>query len=192
MKDMHDGLGGALVSALVLVERGTCSADKIAGSLRYALDDMKIIIDSLDPAVQEITTALGTLRERLEHRLSQRGMKFDWKVQRIPSALRLGPSEVLDILRITQECVTNVLKYAEATTVEVMTGTRRGAAGKPGAFVRITDNGLGFNVERIALGRGLGNMHARAKRLHGELSVTSKPRKGTSVELWLPFEQQQS
>lgn len=192
MREVHDGLGSALVSTLALVERGTCAADEIAGSLRYALDDMKIIIDSLDPDVQEITTALGTLRERVEPRLRQLGMRFDWKVRKIPSIARLGPSDLLNISRITQECVTNILKHAEATAVEVMTGTRAGAAGKTGVFVRMTDNGSGFDVTKVASGRGLGNMHARAQRLHGELSVTSEPGKGTSVELWLPFEQQQA
>lgn len=65
-REMHDGLGSQLVSTLSMVERGLGSQAHVAESLRRALDDMRIMIDSLDPNTTDFATSLGKLRARLE------------------------------------------------------------------------------------------------------------------------------
>jgi signal transduction histidine kinase len=65
---MHDGLGSNLMSALVLAEQGRLSRDAVAGLLRECLDDLRLVIDSLEPIGNDLVTLLALLRHRLARR----------------------------------------------------------------------------------------------------------------------------
>ncbi len=185
MRDMHDGMGGQLVSTLAMVESGRFTPEGVTAALRGALDDLRLVIDSLDPMEGDLLTVLGTIRGRLEPRLSQHGMRFDWQVADVPVLPDLTPERVLQVLRILQEAITNVVKHAAARTIVVSTGREPGADGQPLVYVEIRDDGRGMDGA-TKLGRGLANMARRAQALGATLSVESGP-KGTSVRLRLPI-----
>ena len=182
MRDLHDGLGGHLVAALALSQGGATPTAAVTQTLREALDDLRMVIDSLDPVEGDLLVLLGTVRGRLEPRLAQQGIRFDWRVQDIPAIPGFGPDKALQVLRIVQEAIANVLKHAGARTITVTTGT---LAQPPGVFVQVADDGAGF-VEGEAGGRGLSNMRLRAQRIGGTLEVDSAPQ-GTRVRLSLPL-----
>jgi len=185
MRDMHDGMGGQLVSTLAMVESGRFTPEGVTAALRGALDDLRLVIDSLDPTEGDLLAVLGTIRARLEPRLSQHGMRFDWQVADVPALPDLTPERVLQVLRILQEAITNVLKHAAARTIVVSTGHEAGADGRPLVFVEIRDDGRGMDGG-TKLGRGLANMARRAQALGATLSVESGPN-GTAVRLRLPI-----
>ncbi len=186
MQDLHDGLGGHLVSALALVESHDQPA-VVEQTLREALDDLRLVIDSLDPDNGDLLTLLGMVRMRVETRLSRHGLRFDWQVQDIPQIPGFGPEQVLQVLRILQEALTNVLKHARAHTITVRTGESTNSDGRSdGVYVEIGDDGHGLQTP--ARGRGLGNMQRRAQRIGGKLDVSSDLQ-GTRVRLWLPLQQ---
>ncbi len=178
-RDIHDGLGGHLVTTLAMLEsEDEFSRDDVAEALRGALDDLRMVIDSLDPRETDVVGVLATIRSRLEPRLRRRGVRFHWDVADVaPSGL--GPERLLRVLRIVQEAITNVLKHARATTITVRTGASDGHA-----WVSVGDDGTGFVPER-AEGRGLVNMHRRATELGGQLVIDTSPA-GTTVTLRLP------
>ena len=60
--------------------------------------------------------------------------------------------------------------------------------GLDGILTYVKDNGDGFNLEHATYGKGISNMQARAKSLHGLLTHSSKVNEGTILELWLPYE----
>lgn len=187
MREMHDGVGGHLVRTLALVEGQHASSGEIAAALRSSLDDMRMVIDSLDPVVDDLATLLGTIRGRLEPGLRRRGLRFVWRVADLPPVPRLGPEEFLHILRIVQEAVTNVLKHAKAQTITVTTGERTGPDERPGVFLEVRDDGIGLDPTRPR-GRGLGNLTWRAERLRGSLEARAAgDAPGTVVRLWLPL-----
>jgi signal transduction histidine kinase len=181
MRDLHDGLGGQLVSALALSQGAEASKAAVTQTLREALDDLRMVIDSLEPA-GDLLALLGTLRGRLEPRLLQQGLRFDWQVEDIPAMPDFGPDKALQVLRIVQEAIANVLRHSGARTVTVRTGTE---AQPPAVFVQIADDGSGF-AEARAGGRGLQNMRQRATRIGGQLDVASGDN-GTIVRLSLPL-----
>ena len=125
MRDMHDGMGGQLVSTLAMVESGRGSARAVADALRDALDDLRLVIDSLDPVEGDLGAALGQVRHRLEPRLERNGIRFDWRVLDLPAVSDLGPERVLQVLRIVQEAIANVVKHASASTVTLRHRRRR-------------------------------------------------------------------
>ena len=180
MSDMHDGIGGQLITTLSLVERGDASPAAVAEALRECIDDLRLTIDSLEPIESDLLPVLGNFRYRLDGRLRQQGIELDWQVHDLPQVASLTPRNVLNILRILQEAFTNVLKHAHASVISVQTGTEDD--GKA-IFIRVRDNGAGFAGEHH--GRGLSIMRQRAKVLGGRLDIHPST-SGTTLNLVLP------
>jgi signal transduction histidine kinase len=182
MSDMHDGIGGQLISTLSLVEHGEVSKDELAAALRECIDDLRLTIDSMGPAADDLLPVLGGLRYRLEPRLKAGGVALDWRVRELAQLRGLTPQNVLHILRILQEAFTNVLKHAQADRVAVETGVEPDARR---VYIRVSDNGRGFDGARHE-GYGLANMLRRARAVGGELAVRPSLGRGTTLELLLP------
>lgn len=179
-RDIHDGLGGHLVTTLAMLEsEDEFSRDDVAEALRGALDDLRMVIDSLDPRETDVVGVLATIRGRLEPRLRRRGVRFHWDVADVPPSADFGPERLLRVLRIVQEAITNVLKHAQATTITVRTGVTDGRA-----WLSVGDDGRGF-VPAHAEGRGLVNMRRRATEIGGAITIDTGAA-GTTVRLDLP------
>ena len=99
----------------------------------------------------------------------------------IDPAIRLAPDEQIEIFRIVQEGLANVRRHAGASCAEVTIGTR--SYGE--RFVRIRDDGAGFDGEERLAGQGLKNMRARAESIEGGFTLTSRPGSGTALEVVL-------
>lgn len=181
MSDMHDGIGGQLISALNLVEHGDASTIEVADALRECIDDLRLVIDSIEPSDDDLLPALGNLRYRLEPRLRRQGIVLDWQVQPLPRLPGLTPQQLLNVLRILQEAFTNVLKHAGATRIRVATGVDDRAMS-----ITVADDGCGFKAGSERRGHGLSNMAERARRVGGELRVQPTAG-GTTLSLTLPL-----
>ena len=180
MSDMHDGLGGQLMSTLSLVEQGEVAPAEVAAALRECIDDLRLTIDSLEPSENDLLPVLGNLRYRLDGRLKQQGIDLDWQVKEVPKLACLTPQNVLHILRILQEAFTNVVKHARASSVSVETGVEDPDGH---VFIRVRDNGRGFSGDHA--GYGLENMRRRAQLIGGRLEITPSLG-GTTLSLELP------
>ncbi len=183
-REMHDGLGGQLVSVLSMVERGLADGSEVAEALRRAIDDVGIVIDSLDPSTTDLSTSLGKLRARLEPLLRRNGIDLRWRVDDIPDPDLFPPEAMLHVSRIIQEAVTNTLRHANAESVEVRI-TCSGVAQRQ-LHVSIHDDGRGLPTPMSKDGRGIQNMKSRAQELGAELRIESMS-SGTQVELTVPF-----
>src|SRR5690606_17820526 len=106
--DLHDGLSGHLASIIAQAERE--GAPTIERSAREALDDLRVVIHSLDIGDRELGVALAGLRERLESQLRRAGVALDWSVARLPEISGVTPAHALAVLRIVQEAVTNAVR----------------------------------------------------------------------------------
>lgn len=183
MADMHDGLGSSLLSALVAMEQGSMSHEQCVEVLRECVDDLRLVIDSLEPVGHDLVSLLATMRYRLGKRLQIGGLKLDWDVQDLPPLAWLEPPDALHVLRLMQEALNNVLKHARASRVRMVTRHH-------GSFVeiRVEDDGAGFDLQSIQHGRGLKSQIKRAQALGGKLRVDSSPGNGTRLSLRLPVE----
>jgi predicted ATPase/signal transduction histidine kinase len=89
----------------------------------------------------------------------------------------LSPQVQQDLLRIGQEAISNALRHAQPTEINV---SLRGTVSN--LVLRVTDNGSGLARARlVSEGFGFANMRARAKNLGAALDIQSKPGHGTSV-----------
>jgi signal transduction histidine kinase len=182
MRDMHDGMGSALLASLAVVEQGQLDAKGVAALLRECVDDLRLVIDSLEPMGHDLATLLATLRYRLGGHLEASGITLDWQVQDLPALTWMGPTEALQVMRIVQEVLANVIKHAQAKRVGV-------TASLVGDHVEvcISDDGAGFDTSAASTGRGQRFLAQRSVALGGDLQVVSRPGSGTLVRLRLPL-----
>lgn len=196
MRDLHDGLGGQLVSIVALSEHNAWEGDRIGHAARAALKDLRLVIDAMDDIDGDLMLALGVWRERTATQLRSHGLPLDWRVltpEGMPVHPELRPWHVIQILRLLDEAVTNAVKHAGAKRITVAIETIGDAAESRRGRITVEDDGRGFAVcDYVQPGagapkaaRGLMNMHKRAARCGARLAVTSGSG-GTTVRLDLP------
>jgi two-component system, NarL family, sensor histidine kinase UhpB len=182
MRDMHDGIGGQLMSLLFASRKQPMPQEELTTSLQQVIDELRLIIDSLDTVGETLGTALATFRARIEPRLSAAGIELRWD-NSLPDTLDgLGPREVLQIFRIVQEAVTNVIKHANSSTLDIAIAKAEGETSS--IAITIADAGQG-NVAKPGEGHGIQNMTARAQSIGGSLEIVSGPT-GTRLQLLVP------
>jgi signal transduction histidine kinase len=191
MRDLHDGLGGQLVSIVALSERGNAGAG-IGEAARAALKDLRVVIDSMDDIGGDLMLALGSWRERATAQLRPHDLTLDWRVvtpQGLPVHPELRPWHVIQIVRLLDEALTNAVKHADARHVTVSIETLTDASGGAYGCITVADDGKGFALAADGGGekaaRGLRNMRSRAARCGAKLGLASGAG-GTSVRLELP------
>lgn len=165
MHDLHDGLSGHLVSIIALSERKKADQAAIERAAREALNDLRLVINSLDIGDRDLPLALASFRERLERQLRRLGVELAWSVEELPEVAGLTPANALSILRILQEAVTNALKHGPATRIAI-----RGSPGAAGTAVLTVEND-GVAAPEAGRGHGLANMRRRAEQLGGSVSL---------------------
>lgn len=184
MQDMHDGLGSQLLTSLVAVERGALDPKGMAQVLRDAIDDMRLAIDTLSPGHDGMLESLGNLRYRLEPRFRAAGIELRFSQVDLPDRLDIAAEDALQIMRVLQESLTNVLKHARARQVLVEFSLQQ----NPARFVlTVSDDGAGFDVAAsAATGRGLSGMQRRARQIGSAVDVKSNDT-GTQVRMSYPI-----
>ena len=120
---------------------------------------------------------VGVTRAQLE----EAHVRSNWTINVHDEELRLTPQASLQLLRVAQEALTNVLKHAHASHVQI---DLRHA--EDTLELQIMDDGRG-DAHSKGTGRGLENMRARARQMGGTLEVQSDKR-GTCVALKVPME----
>ncbi|APE27946.1 sensor histidine kinase [Aurantiacibacter gangjinensis] len=161
MADMHDGMGSNLMSMLLSARRGNAEPEAVARGLQSAIDEMRLMIDSMDSVGESLGAALVLFRERAQSRVTDAGFAFAWHQPSDTTLPLLQPRPVLQVFRVLQEAVTNALKHSDGDTITVDVASRS---------IAVRDNGSSVGKVRAG-GRGLENMAARAEMIGGEFTL---------------------
>lgn len=184
--DLHDGLGGTLVSTIATLEHSpdALPPGRFLAVLQELRDDLRIIIDAASREQPERTSLgdlLGPLRHRMTRRFENHEVGCHWNTAGADGCHLTG-TQAVDVMRLLQESLTNVLRHSGASCVHIYLGVE-------GALLRLSvrDNGRGFDPDTPATqpGTGLQSMRARTARLGGTLDVTSGSG-GTQVSVRFP------
>lgn len=185
MREIHDGIGSNLVTALAVAERQQHPPESVA-TLKRSLSDLKLTVDSLEAVDGDVVLLLANLRHRLEPDLRDAGLKCTWSVEACPQLPWLDPVNALHLLRLIQEAISNVVSHAQASFVAIVCSVdvRRG---RSGIQIEISDDGIGFDSSANKdKGRGLASMRSRAKSLGGAIEFGPSERGGVRIVVWLP------
>lgn len=186
MREMHDGLGSHLMSMLMMAKRGNGKHSDYAEGLQSVIDEMRLMIDSMDSVGESLRSALTVFRNRVVPRAREAGFSIEWNDKTTGDYPDYGPREVLQVFRILQEAITNALKHSGGDAISVLIGDTPEQEGA--ISITIADNGSGIEAPdgmdaRIA-GRGLKNMKARATGIGAAIELHSA-KKGMRVTLRL-------
>ena len=106
-------------------------------------------------------------------------LQFDHKIEQKSLSLDLQ----LNLYRIVQEQLRNIMKYAKATKI-----TLQFFAENNMLYLKLMDNGVGFILENTKAGIGLANMKRRAELFSGKFQVNSSPGNGCEMEVSIPID----
>jgi signal transduction histidine kinase len=168
VRDMHDGVGGHLLSLLMRVRADEADKDDVAAELEKGLTDLRLIADSLDHVGQDLDFALAAFQRRAAQQLVSAGLEFDWVKPDSLSHFQLDARAVLNLYRIMQEALSNCIRHAHASRFGV-TFSQSDTADR--FHLVIEDDGIGFAPESTNEGRGLANIRKRAEKLGGTLAI---------------------
>lgn len=104
--------------------------------------------------------------------------KFTISVDKLINWNTIDSETKMNIYRIIQEILQNVNKYAKAKQCIVMI-----LKTNKKTTIRIWDNGIGFNPEKVKKGIGLKNIQDRAAAINGALNINSNDNNGTNIEI---------
>lgn len=175
--DMHDGLGGQLMSIIASANSSAVDNQAISHHARQALTDLRLMILSLDNAYQDLVGLLAAFRDRAQNQCESFEVDFIWEAQALPEIETLSPETSANMLRILQEALQNALRHSGASSITLRaTGDDEG-----GLTISLTDNGQGDANVRES-GRGMHTMHRRALSIDASLVINSGDG-GTEVSL---------
>jgi signal transduction histidine kinase len=187
-KELHDGI----IQSLFAVGMGLQGTALMAGSsemtrrlegaveeLDRVIRDLRNYIFGLRPGILADRQLDQALRVLAEDTRASSGIAVDVDVDAGLAASLSGRST--DIVQVTREALSNVVRHAHAAKAKVSL-SRRGAD----AILTIDDNGVGFDARVESIGNGLRNMRERAASLHGSLEVSSRDGKGTRLRVEFP------
>ena len=192
-QDLHDRLGSMLSMIKVhflnteenihdLQERNQEEYDRAINLLDEACEEVRRISHNLVSGVLK-NFGLSAALEELKDALQNIG-KLDVEVIIHNMDERLNYDSEVNVYRIIQECVNNVLRHANATYVgiQVIRDNNKLKA-------MVEDNGVGFDPELLNGKKGIGlkNIQSRVVRLKGTFKLDSTPGKGTTIIVTTPI-----
>mgnify|MGYP002877271158 CR=1 FL=1 len=170
--DLHDSLIGKLTLIRMKSQIGS-PMPEIEGLLGESITEARRISHDLTPPLLEFSRA----EELMEGVLNPWKEKIDIRFHTdVRVAADLTPDVKIQLLRIVQELLTNIIKHAGATQVQV--GFRHTANG---ILLSVSDNGKGFDTRQLKKGLGLNSLEFRMQYLNARYKVRSKPGQGTTT-----------
>lgn len=194
-RDIHDEMGSILVSAkmdISWVQARVQAADPESGAKLARAQA------ALDEGVEIKRRLIEELRPTLLDNLGL-GAAVEWQATEVCSRAGLGcnlnlpddqvevPADIsIALFRIVQEALTNVVRYAQATSVDIDI-----LPVTDGITLSVRDDGVGIpdGAPHNRMSHGIAGMRQRVRALNGEFKIVGEPGKGTRIEVYVPFAQ---
>ncbi|WP_226500982.1 sensor histidine kinase [Pseudomonas sp. MWU16-30322] len=189
-REVHDELGQMLT--VLKLETSMCELAyaQLDPGLNERLNSMKRLIAQLFQLVRDVATALRPpiLDAGIASAIEWQARRFEARTQipclvQVPDNLpALSDAKAIGLFRILQEALTNVMRHAQAHTVEltlVLEGDE--------LCLTVSDDGVGFvaTADRPT-SFGLVGIRERVLIMGGRLQLESEPGEGTSLHVWVP------
>jgi PAS domain S-box-containing protein len=190
-KELHDNVNQILTSAKLFMGSAQRDVEQRDELLAKAIEYQVLALEEIRKLSRSLSTSLVKavgLRESLEdivyNMRSLQNMNVEFKFNERVSE-KLSDDQKLMIFRIIQEQTSNIIKYSEAKSVQILLneiGER--------VHLVISDDGKGFDTKKKAKGIGLINIMSRADAYNGKVSIISSPGNGCTLELQFPVKAQ--
>ena len=197
-RDIHDDMGGTLTAIKIdtvwLIERLhdnnpelLAKAKGIESLVDRCMKSANNILRSLRPSVLDSFGIIAAIEMEAEEFEKRTGISCP--INQVDEGSEISPDASIALFRIFQETLTNIMKHAKASEVTVDIANRR-----EGVDLVISDNGCGLKEVDRQKPRsfGLRGIQERVAHFNGKVLISSKPGKGTKVEVHIPHTAVQS
>ncbi|NJL96021.1 MAG: response regulator [Anaerolineae bacterium] len=186
-RDLHDSVSQTLFTCRTISETALRRWEKdparayelmrdVNELTAIALAEMRILLLELRPAALTQLGIKQLFEQYLQPIQERRAFDLVMALEEIPA---LPPEVQIALYRITQEALNNIDKHAQASRVEIRVQDQAG-----NVILDIQDNGLGFDLDAIALtSLGLHIMRERAEAIGASLEVASRLEQGTQIRV---------
>jgi PAS domain S-box-containing protein len=194
-QDLHDGVLQSLFAVGLILETAKSMMSprtrKMSGpSLDQAIAQLNRLMDEIRNFIAGLESDLlrgGDLPTALQHMLASvmenQGTRVRLAVED-RAVQAISAKQSLHLLHVIQEAVSNCIRHSRAQEATVSLRML-----KQGVRLSVRDNGCGFDPGADnGAGHGLRNMAARAQKIGGRFTLTSKMKEGTRIVLDLPKE----
>jgi two-component system, sensor histidine kinase LadS len=174
--------GRTALRALEPESRARAPIEEVTAAASRSIEEVREIAHNLRPYhLDEIglKDAIAAMAERVAE---ASGIQFTMALDDLSGLL--SPEAEINLYRIIQECLNNIVKHAQATAAEV--SIHRSAQN---LIIVIKDNGQGFDLAKVSRrkdrGFGLAGLAERARLLGGKETLQSQIGQGTTITITL-------
>jgi signal transduction histidine kinase len=158
----------------------------VRNSVREAMAEMEALLHNLRPVPVETVGLIEALRQQCEALQYRTGAQVIAEIGDLPSHEELPPGTQDAIFRVTQEALANIARHARASKVRVRLYQQvRGS--QDALWLKIEDDGSGFDAAKATAGMGLTNIRARVAGVGGSLQIESREGEGASLVVRVPL-----
>lgn len=190
-QELHDGVLGRLFGARLNLDSLNRSSDEDSINSRFNyLNELK----NIEQDIREISHDLNREKHALinnfvaivHNLLDEQSNSFEpvltFSIDEKIHWESIGNTTKINLYRILQESLQNINKYAQAKNIHVEFKTDGNLL-----TLKVTDDGVGFEVDTKKRGIGLQNMLSRTSESEGSFEVQSKKGKGTTINVSVPL-----
>ena len=188
--DLHDNLGSKIATLKLYIDEIKDSNSE-KNEKEILLEKLKTLADQTYKEVRKIAhdknsgvlinkgliPSIKSIAEEISH-----SEKLKIEVNNINVNQRIKSNIEIQVFRIVQELLTNIIKHAEATEATIQFSEDENMLN-----IMVEDNGKGFNLNEITFGLGLTNIEKRMENLNGNVVFDTTPGNGTTVILNIPL-----
>ena len=192
-RELHDSVSQQLFAASMLLSALTEQeqqelAQKQLGQVEKIVQQAQLEMRALLLHLRPVALHNKSLAEGLEDLILELQQKVYFNIDYQIEEIMLSKAEEDHLFRIAQEALSNTLRHAKATEVELLLIERDQLA-----ILRIQDNGLGFDVDGDKTSSyGLRNIAERAVEIGCTYKIVSVPSEGTIVEVKVPLTKEEA
>lgn len=180
-RDLHDGLGGMLTGVKLKMEMMDQHKEVKDGYQNNYEDSMKILKDAMTELrrisnhLMPLSLKTNGIRVALsDYCKSFNNVTFDFYGEE----RRFDSQFEIMIYRIVHELVNNAVKHSKADMINVQIMQETEYIG-----ILVSDNGCGFDTEKVVKGMGLNNVRERVNSRNGRMEIISDKDKGTEINI---------
>lgn len=192
-QDLHDGILGRMFGVRISLDSldkldevtAALKRKKYLSELKEIEQDIREISHDLNKEKSEVINNFVAIIDKLLE--NQRGTFNSELIANIDSSIKwelIANSIKINLYRIVQEALQNCNKYSNAKMIKIEFKNEVDYL-----FLIISDDGAGFNVDKVKKGIGLQNIFYRTKECNGEIDIKSYTGEGTTIEIRIPIDQ---
>ncbi len=185
--DLHDGIGGTLASIkfdLIRLQKESDGQQRLQQVIKKIDDschEIRTITHHLTPIKILNQSFIEMIKYYLDEIAQSNSIKLSFSSYPKNELNQLSDEIKIEIYRIIQELMNNIIKHAQAKHVDVQITKRTGNIN-----LIVEDSGVGFNTSKNYHGIGLHNIVSRVNLLNGDFDIDSSKGRGTIVIIDIP------